>query len=86
MERGVRLIGNGQAPVQKYWKEILNDYIIPGKIDPLMMVTHRVDISEIDKAYYMFDKKEDGMMKIFVQTKYSNPPCKGSPALSRLRE
>lgn len=36
MEKGVRLIGNGQAPVHKWWKEILYDYIIPGKFDPTL--------------------------------------------------
>lgn len=36
MEKGIRLIGNGQAPVRKYWEEILNDYIIPGKFDPTL--------------------------------------------------
>ncbi|KAF5375863.1 hypothetical protein D9615_008180 [Tricholomella constricta] len=30
------LIGNGQAPVHKYWKEILYEYIIPGKFDPTL--------------------------------------------------
>lgn len=36
MEKGVRVIGNGQAPVQKYWDHILNEYIIPGKFDPTL--------------------------------------------------
>ena len=36
MEKGVRLIGNGQAPVHKWWTEILNDLIIPGKFDPTL--------------------------------------------------
>lgn len=34
MEKGVRFIGNGQAPVHKYWEELLYDYIKPGKFDP----------------------------------------------------
>jgi threonine dehydrogenase-like Zn-dependent dehydrogenase len=38
MEKGVRFIGNGQAPVHLYWEEILNDYIIPGKMDPTLSV------------------------------------------------
>ncbi|KAF9063804.1 hypothetical protein BDP27DRAFT_1367676 [Rhodocollybia butyracea] len=38
MEKGVRLIGNGQAPVLKYWKEILQDYIIPGKLPYIVFV------------------------------------------------
>jgi threonine dehydrogenase-like Zn-dependent dehydrogenase len=33
MEKGVRFIGNGQAPVQLYWEEILNDYLATGKFD-----------------------------------------------------
>ena len=42
MEKGVRLIGNGQAPVHKYWKEILNDYLITGKVDVQdLIVSHR---------------------------------------------
>ena len=36
MEKGVRLIGNGQAPVHKWWKEILDDYIMTGKLDPTL--------------------------------------------------
>jgi threonine dehydrogenase-like Zn-dependent dehydrogenase len=36
MEKGVRVIGNGQAPIQKYWEHILKDYIVPGKFDPTL--------------------------------------------------
>ena len=86
METGIRLIGNGQAPVHKYWEEILNDYIIPGKIDPLMMVTHRIDLSEMEELYKRFDARDekDGLMKVFVYTKFSGKPGKGAPALSTL--
>jgi threonine dehydrogenase-like Zn-dependent dehydrogenase len=86
MELGIRLIGNGQAPVQKYWEEILNDYIIPGKIDPLMMVSHRIDLSEMGELYKRFDARDekDGLMKVFVQTKFSSPPGKGAPPLTSL--
>lgn len=38
MEKGIMFIGNGQAPVQKYWKEILHDYIMTGKFDPKLRV------------------------------------------------
>jgi len=88
MQTGLRLIGNGQAPVHKYWEEILNDYIIPGKIDPLMMVSHRIDISELDDLYLRFDqrKPEDKIMKVFVTTKFSPPPCAGGPQLSVLSQ
>lgn len=87
MQTGIRLIGNGQAPVHKYWEEILNDYIIPGKIDPNMMISHRIPIEEMDELYKRFDKRDekDGLMKVFVETKFSNPPGPGSPAVSHLK-
>jgi threonine dehydrogenase-like Zn-dependent dehydrogenase len=54
-----------------------------GEIDPLKMVSHRVSIDELDTIYYKFDKKEDGMQKVFVETKFSAPPYTGSPSLTR---
>lgn len=80
MERGIRLIGNGQAPVHMYWEKLL-EMIQKGEIDPLKMVTHRVDVKDLDKVYYEFEKKADHMQKVFVQTKFSAPPCEGSPSL-----
>ncbi|KAF2219462.1 chaperonin 10-like protein [Elsinoe ampelina] len=81
MERGIRFIGNGQAPVHLYWEDLLKK-IQSGEIDPLKMVTHRVRVEDLDKVYYKFEKKEDGMQKVFVETKFSAPRCKGSPALT----
>ena len=40
MEKGVRFIGNGQAPVLLHWEKTLNDYIIPGKFDPTLYVLY----------------------------------------------
>lgn len=81
MERGIRLIGNGQAPVHLYWEKLLG-MIQSGEIDPLKMVSHRVDVKDLDKVYYKFDKREQGMQKVFVQTRFSAPPCAGSPELT----
>ncbi|KAK4543968.1 hypothetical protein LTR36_004742 [Oleoguttula mirabilis] len=81
MERGIRLIGNGQAPVHLYWDDLLKK-IQKGEIDPLTMVTHRVRIEDMAKVYHIFDKREDHMQKVYVQTKFSAPPCAGSPALT----
>lgn len=53
-----------------------------GQIDPLKMVTHRVRVDQLDKVYYKFEKKEDGMQKVFAETKFSFPPCEGSPKLT----
>jgi len=82
MERGIRLIGNGQAPVQLYWEKLLK-MIEDGEIDPLKMVSHRVRMEDLDKVYYKFEAKEDGMQKVFVETKFSAPPCEGSPSLTK---
>jgi len=82
MERGIRLIGNGQAPVHMYWEKLCG-MIESGEIDPLKMVSHRVTIDELDQVYYKFDKREDGIQKVFVETKFSAPPCAGSPSLTR---
>ncbi|KAI0448255.1 GroES-like protein [Xylaria acuta] len=81
MERGIRLIGNGQAPVHKYWEELLQQ-IQKGDLDPLQMLSHRVRVEDLDKVYYKFEKKEDGMQKVFVETKFSLPACAGSPPLT----
>ena len=80
MERGIRLIGNGQAPVHKYWEELLQ-MIREGKTDPTIMLSHRVDIEDMAKVYEEFDKRA-GLQKIFVQTRFSDPPAKGTPELT----
>lgn len=82
MGRGIRLIGNGQAPVHKYWERLLQQ-IKSGELDPLQMVSHRVRIDDLDKVYHKFDKREDMMQKVFVETKFSAPACEGSPSLTR---
>lgn len=55
-----------------------------GDLEPLHMVTHRYDIADMDKIYQKFDAREKGIQKVFVQTKFSDPPCDGSPELTRL--
>lgn len=82
MQRGIRLIGNGQAPVHKYWKELLND-IQKGTVDPLQMVSHRVRLEDLDKVYYAFEARDDSMQKVFVETKFSQAAAPGCPPLSR---
>ncbi|KAJ5936328.1 hypothetical protein N7454_005626 [Penicillium verhagenii] len=83
MQTGVRLIGNGQAPVQKYWKQLMG-LIQTQKINPMNMVTHRVRLEDMEKIYSLFDKRDQGMQKVFVQTRYSAPPAPGTPKLTRL--
>ncbi|TFB03495.1 hypothetical protein CCMA1212_004378 [Trichoderma ghanense] len=82
MQRGIRLIGNGQAPVHKYWRELLAK-VQKGELNPLQMVSHRVRLEDLDKVYKKFDLKEDGMQKVFVETKFSKSKDPESPELTR---
>ncbi|KAK3708784.1 hypothetical protein LTR37_011305 [Vermiconidia calcicola] len=81
MERGIRFIGNGQAPVHYYWEDLLKK-IQSGEIDPLKMVSHRCKVEDMAKIYYKFEAREKGMQKVYVQTRFSAPPDPGSPALT----
>ena len=69
MEKGVRFIGNGQAPVHLYWHEILDEYILTGKLDLKEIVTHRVGIEDFPELYRKFDERYAGVQKVFVETK-----------------
>lgn len=80
MERGIRLIGNGQAPVHLYWEQLLQ-MIREGKTDPLAMVSHRVKMEEMDLVYEKYDARADHMQKVFVETRFSDPRAEGSPEL-----
>ncbi|CAG8140397.1 unnamed protein product [Penicillium nalgiovense] len=83
MQTGVHLMGNGQAPVQKYWKHLMH-LIQTNDINPLDMVTHRVRLEDMEKLYAIFNKRDMGMQKVFVQTKHSAPPTDRAPRLTEL--
>lgn len=85
MEKGITLRGCGQTPVQKYWKKLL-EAIENGDFDPTIILSHRFKVDEFRELYEAFDKKEDGIMKVFVETRFSNPPAKGMPELSSFKE
>jgi threonine dehydrogenase-like Zn-dependent dehydrogenase len=38
-----------------------------GRIDPTPMTTHRFSFAEIEKAFGMMDRKEDGIIKPLIQ-------------------
>ncbi|KAG2350452.1 GroES-like protein [Suillus weaverae] len=82
MLKGVRFIGNGQAPVHKYWRKILYDYIMTGKFDPTFMISHCVPLEDMAKLYPAFDNHVGSVEKVFVETQFS-PPSDGAPKLSR---
>jgi len=85
MEKGVRFIGNGQAPVHLYWEMILHDYLESGKLDVIdLIVTNRYDLKDAAKVYQLFEKWTPGMEKVFIQTKFSSPPAPNAPKLEHL--
>lgn len=83
MERGIRLIGNGQAPVHLYWQTLLQ-MIRDGKTDPLAMLSHRVQLDDMEAVYRKFDARADRMQKVFVETRFSDPRAEGTPELVQL--
>lgn len=85
MEKGITLRGTGQSPVQRYWPDLL-EKIQSGEFDPTIILSHRFKIDEFAELYDQFDKKEHGIMKAFVETKFSSPPAAGTPQLSSFRE
>jgi hypothetical protein len=48
------------------------------------MITHRVPLEDFAKLYTAFDKRLDGVEKVFVETQFSSPPDVGCPHLSRV--
>ncbi|KAJ6064135.1 hypothetical protein N7499_012815 [Penicillium canescens] len=62
MQTGVHLMGNGQAPVQKYWNHLMH-LIQTNEINPLVMVSHRFRLEDMANVYEMFDKREGGIQR-----------------------
>ena len=62
MERGIRIIGNGQAPVHLYWHDLLQ-MIRDGKTDPLAMLSHCIQLEEMEEEYRIFDNRGDNMQR-----------------------
>ncbi|GAA6004425.1 hypothetical protein JCM10207_000721 [Rhodosporidiobolus poonsookiae] len=83
MQRGIRLIGNGQAPTHKWMQHIMDEYIVTGKIKPReLFVTQRVPIEDVPAVYLqMRDRSEKDKI---VATKFSSPPAPGAPQLTRV--
>jgi threonine dehydrogenase-like Zn-dependent dehydrogenase len=65
------------------WEEILQ-MIRKNEIDPTIMVTHRLRIEDIAKAYYLQENRENGLVKCFVETDFSEPRAAGTPQLKRI--
>ncbi len=83
MERGIKTIGCGQSPVQKYWKDIL-PWVETGDVDPTKILSHRFTMNDVAKSYKVLEKRQEGLAKCFIETKHSFPGAQGTPKLIRL--
>jgi len=45
---------------------ILLPLVRSGRIDPTVLISHRLSLSEGKRAYEMFDKKQDGCLKVVL--------------------
>ena len=84
MEKGLRLIGCGQAPIQRHWERCL-EHIQSGEFDPTVILTHRFALEDTVEVYKQFDLKKEGIMKVFLETKFSRPPSVGTPSLTTIK-
>ena len=59
-------IRSGQCHVHRYMRPLLKR-IQDGEIDPRMVITHRLPLSEAARGYEMFLKKEDNCEKVILK-------------------
>jgi hypothetical protein len=48
------------------------------------MLTHRFKIDDIAKGYYVQEKRDKGLVKCFVETRFSARPAPDTPELTTL--
>jgi hypothetical protein len=53
-------------------------------IDPTIILTHRFKIDDIAKGYYVQEKSDKGLVKCFVETRFSARPARDTPKLTTL--
>ncbi len=63
-DKGIILKG-GQAPAHKHIDKLL-EYVVSGQVKLDDIITHRMPLSEIAHAYDIFNKKEDGCVKVVL--------------------
>lgn len=63
-DKGLTIKG-GQAPVHAIIDKLMG-YVAEGRVKLDDIITHRMSINEVAKAYEIFDKKEDGCVKVVL--------------------
>lgn len=56
----------GQTHVQKYLPELLK-YIAEGRLNPDVIITHRLPLSQAAEGYKLFDKKLEDCRKVILK-------------------
>ncbi len=71
----------GQASVKRYMPHLL-EHVRAGRLDPRGLITHRLPLAHAEKAYRLFDRKEDGCVKaVLLPHAASEVPPRGGPEL-----
>ncbi|MGA7731917.1 MAG: zinc-dependent alcohol dehydrogenase [Chloroflexia bacterium] len=65
-DKGVKITGIGQAPVHNYIDHLL-ELIRSGKVVTDDIITHRLPLDEAPHGYDIFNKKEDGCVKVVLK-------------------
>ncbi|TXF79019.1 zinc-dependent alcohol dehydrogenase [Chryseobacterium sp.] len=55
----------GQAPVHAIIDKLMN-HVVAGEVVLDDMITHKLSLDEVSKGYEMFDKKQDGCVKVVL--------------------
>ncbi|UTY56186.1 zinc-dependent alcohol dehydrogenase [Massilia sp. erpn] len=56
----------GQTHVQRFMPELLR-FIGEGKLQPEAIISHRLPLSEAERGYHLFDKKEEACRKVILR-------------------
>ena len=64
MEKGLTL-RTGQTHVHRYLKPLL-DAVSEGRIDPTVIVSHRLSLDDAPHAYEIFEAKQDQCIKVVM--------------------
>lgn len=66
LQKSLNIVG-GIVNLQKYWKELFGS-IESGKLDLSWAITHKMPLEKAAEAYRIFDRKEEKVIKIVLQT------------------
>ncbi|NVD99231.1 zinc-dependent alcohol dehydrogenase [Massilia sp. BJB1822] len=64
-EKGL-VFKTGQTHVQRFMPELLQ-FIGEGKLQPDAIISHRLPLSEAERGYHLFDKKEEACRKVILR-------------------